>query len=236
MAAVPNAARLQAIGSKTLTLAMERQRLLSISPPSKSILSPVGNGGNNSSVTTIVKNLTTLRDGILSIEDSQGATQQTRGLREQYESILSVLGEEDASAAGLQSLPLPPKRHVEPLLPAASTPPLSSSPFQDNPQQSDQEMFSEQTQIMRDQDTQLETLSHSIGRQHHLSLQINDELGEQVGLLDGLDEDLDRTGMRMSRAQRTLDKVSQGAKDNCSTMSIGIVILILLLLIIIFKT
>jgi len=66
-----------------------------------------------------------------------------------------------------------------------------------------------------DQDTQLETLSHSIGRQHHLSLQINDELGEQVGLLDGLDEDLDRTGIRLSRAQRTMDKVSKGAKDNC---------------------
>lgn len=97
-------------------------------------------------------------------------------------------------------------------------------------------MYLQQKQIMQDQDTQLDTLSHSIGRQHHLSLQINDELGEQAGLLDGLDEDLDRTGMRLSRAQRALDKVSKGTKDNCSAVTIAIVICILLLLIIIFKT
>ncbi len=66
-----------------------------------------------------------------------------------------------------------------------------------------------------DQDTQLDTLSQSIGRQHHLSLQINDELGEQAGLLDGLDEDLDRTGNSLSKARRRLDRVSKGAKDNC---------------------
>lgn len=36
-----------------------------------------------------------------------------------------------------------------------------------------------------------------------------------MGLLDGLDEDLDRTGIRLSRAQRTMDRVSKGAKDNC---------------------
>lgn len=66
-----------------------------------------------------------------------------------------------------------------------------------------------------DQDTQLDTLSQSIGRQHHLSLQINDELGEQAGLLDGLDEDIDRTGNSLSRARRRLDRVSKGAKDNC---------------------
>ena len=73
-----------------------------------------------------------------------------------------------------------------------------------------------------------------------------------MGLLDGLDEDLDRTGIRLSRAQRTMDRVSKGAKDNCelyhafsclgadgfigSTLTIAMVILILLLLIIVFKT
>lgn len=73
-----------------------------------------------------------------------------------------------------------------------------------------------------------------------------------MGLLDGLDEDLDRTGIRLSRAQRTMDKVSKGARDNCgfdasfrgygayislgSALTIAMVILILLLLIIVFKT
>jgi hypothetical protein len=71
------------------------------------------------------------------------------------------------------------------------------------------------TTLCLDQDTQLDTLSQSIGRQHHLSLQINDELGEQAGLLDGLDEDLDRTGNSLSKARRRLDRVSKGARDNC---------------------
>ena len=67
-----------------------------------------------------------------------------------------------------------------------------------------------------DQDTHLETLSQSIGRQHYMSLQINDELEEQVGLLDALDSDLNRTGDQLTRARRTLDKVSRGARDNCT--------------------
>lgn len=110
-----------------------------------------------------------------------------------------------------------------------------------------------------DQDTQLDNLSQSIGRQHHLSLQINDELGEQAGLLEGLDEDLDRTGNSLSRARRRLDRVSKGATENCgyhpctlpvmnmlsgwltyvvagSAVTIAVAIAILLLLIIIFKT
>ena len=87
-----------------------------------------------------------------------------------------------------------------------------------------------------------------------MSLQINDELEEQAGLLDSFDLDLDRTGDRLTRARRTLDKVSRGARDNCtcrmssirvpsvlrlflgSTLTIAMLILILLLLIIIFKT
>jgi hypothetical protein len=100
---IPSSARLQAIGSKTLALALERQRLLSISPPSRSLLTPAGGStGSSSSVSQIVKNLTTLREGIISIENTQGSTKQTESLREQYESILSVLGEEDVLAAGLQ--------------------------------------------------------------------------------------------------------------------------------------
>ena len=49
-----------------------------------------------------------------------------------------------------------------------------------------------------------------------MSLQINDELEEQAGLLDTFDSELDRTGSRLTRARRTLDKVSRGARDNCT--------------------
>jgi len=147
-----------------------------------------------------------------------------------------IVGEEEAAAAGLESLPPPPQKTIEPLIPANATPPRPESPFRDDPNQSNHDMFSQQTQVMRDQDTQLDTLSQSIGRQHHLSLQINDELGEQAGLLDGLDEDLDRTGNSLSKARRRLDRVSKGARDNCSALTIAMAICILLLLIIVFKT
>ncbi|KAG8828265.1 hypothetical protein FRC19_008381 [Serendipita sp. 401] len=236
--ATPNPARLSALGSKTLTLAMERQRLLSISPPSSS--SPLRPAGANpgGSVGQITKNLTALREGIINIENSQGPSKQTQALREQYQSVLGILGEDEVSAAGIESLPVPPQRRVEPLIPSATASSLQQqgTTFKDDPQETNEDMYMQQTQIMRDQDTQLESLSQSIGRQHHLSLQINDELGEQAGLLEGLDEDLDRTGARLARAQRTMNKVSKGAKENWSTLTIGIIILVLLLLIIIFKT
>lgn len=64
------------------------------------------------------------------------------------------------------------------------------------------------------QDAHLEHLSSSIGRQHHISLQINDELETQTGLFDELDTELDGTDSRMRRARRRLDRVARGAKEN----------------------
>lgn len=100
--AAPNPARLSATANKTLTLAMERQRLLSISPPSHSLLSPAKSAGSSSSLGQITKNMTMLREGIVAIEGAQGPTKAASTLREQYSSIISVLGEEEAAAAGLQ--------------------------------------------------------------------------------------------------------------------------------------
>jgi syntaxin 8 len=100
--ATPNPARLSAIGSKTLTLAMERQRVLSMSPPSQSLLSPAKTASSSSSLGQITKNMATLRDGIVAIEKAQGSSKAANGLREQYSGVLSVLGEEEAAAAGLE--------------------------------------------------------------------------------------------------------------------------------------
>jgi syntaxin 8 len=105
------------------------------------------------------------------------------------------------------------------------------------------------------QDAHLDHLSSSIGRQHHISLQIGDELEVHTGLLDALDTELDGTGARMSSARRKLERVAQGAKRNgnshhrCpsnvqfahllglgSTVTIALLILILLILIVVFKT
>ncbi|KAG8773946.1 hypothetical protein FRC15_001677 [Serendipita sp. 397] len=149
--ATPNPARLSALGSKTLTLAMERQRLLSISPPSSS--SPLRPAGANpgGSVGQITKNLTALREGIINIENSQGPSKQTQALREQYQSVLGILGEDEVSAAGIESLPVPPQRRVEPLIPSAVASSLQQqgTTFKDDPQETNEDMYMQQTQIMR---------------------------------------------------------------------------------------
>lgn len=94
----------------------------------------------------------------------------------------------------------------------------------------------QQRRIMDDQDAHLTHLSSSIGRQHHISLQINDELEVQTGLLDTLDTELDGTDVRMRSARRRLERVARGAKENGSTVTIVLLILVLLVLIVVFKT
>lgn len=78
----------------------------------------------------------------------------------------------------------------------------------------DAELYQSQHRIFADQDAQLDTLSTSIGRQHHMSLQMNEELHEQSELLDELDEGVDRTGLRLGRASGQLDHVKRGLKDH----------------------
>ena len=75
-------------------------------------------------------------------------------------------------------------------------------------------MLQSQRQMMQDQDVHLDQLAHSIGRQRDLSLQINEELDVHHGLLESMDEELDRTGNRLSQARRKLDRVARGAKEN----------------------
>jgi hypothetical protein len=68
--------------------------------------------------------------------------------------------------------------------------------------------------ITLEQDQHLDHLSHSINRQHHISLQINDELDVHHGLLQDLDADIDRTQSRLGKARKKLDRVARGVKNN----------------------
>jgi hypothetical protein len=111
-----------------------------------------------------------------------------------------------------------------------------------------------QQQEMATQDTHLDALSASIGRQHHLSLQMSDELETHAELLEEMDTAVDSTAARLGRASRRLDKVSKSLKEHgeissrslftlfidrhtstASTWTILMLIVILVLLIAIFK-
>lgn len=90
--------------------------------------------------------------------------------------------------------------------------PYSDDPEADEP--SSHELLQSQRHMMDEQDMRLDQLAHSIGRQRDLSVQINDELDVHHGLLEEMDEDLDRTGNRMSQARRSLERVAKAAKEN----------------------
>lgn len=97
-------------------------------------------------------------------------------------------------------------------------------------------MLSNQQMLMNDQDERLNLLSHSIGRQNDLSLQIGSELDMHHQLLEETDTAMDRTAASLGRAKRRLDKVADEAKQHGSTITIVLLIFILLILIIVFKT
>ena len=97
------------------------------------------------------------------------------------------------------------------------------APYTDDPEAaypSTDTMLQSQRQMMEEQDMHLDQLATSIGRQRDLSLQINEELDVHHGLLESMDEELDRTGNRLSQARRKLDRVARGAKENSAHIDI----------------
>ncbi|KAH9849401.1 hypothetical protein C2E23DRAFT_784422 [Lenzites betulinus] len=232
-------ARLTSLSTQTLSLLLERQRLQNLNSTSLH-------------VPQIVKNLEQLRAGVLEMEGRDGPSEASRLLRSQHERMRGMLGAE-ADTVGVRRCEEfePPVESPSPSTssspamspsPPPAQPPASGhagfAPYTDDPEAgySSQEMLLQQRDIMETQDVHLDELSRSITRQRDISLQINDELDVHTGLLEGLDHDLDRTDSRLTNARRRLDRVAKGAKENGSTVMIGLLILVLLILIIVFKT
>ncbi|KAF2796225.1 SNARE complex subunit [Melanomma pulvis-pyrius CBS 109.77] len=117
-------------------------------------------------------------------------------------------------------------------------------PYRDDPSDSDvpdqtdlsnQQIHAYHSDVIRDQDDQLDRLGQSIGRQRELSMQIGDELEGQVLLLDEVDEGVDRHTAQFRRAKGRLDRFSRKARENWSLTVIVVLIVILVLLIVITK-
>lgn len=143
-----------------------------------------------------------------------------------------------------------PSFSIEPPTPSAPRrDPMDVRPFKDYDEEeelegrgngsaspSSREMLQDQQEMMDDQDERLNLLSHSIGRQKDLSMQIGSELDIHHDLLEDTDAAMDRTAARLGKARRRLDKVADDAKQYGSTITIVVLIFILLILIIVFKT
>ncbi|KAF9465867.1 hypothetical protein BDZ94DRAFT_1252436 [Collybia nuda] len=238
-------ARLTSLSTQTLSLLLERQRLHTL--PSFSTSDSHSTKPVSLHLPQITKNLNKLRVGILDLEGKEGRSEAVRLLRSQHERMRGMLnGEGDVESLDPEvedttsltpSPPTTPPSDFPPNPPAKDGESLYS-PYTDDPEAGYEPgmIMETQRQMMDEQDVHLDRLAHSISRQHHISLQINDELDVHTGLLQELDTDLDRTESRLTGARRRLDQVAKGAKENGSMVTIALLILVLLILIIIFKT
>lgn len=100
---------------------------------------------------------------------------------------------------------------------------------------SNQQIHEYHSQIIEDQDEQLDRLGESISRQRELSMQIGDELDSHVAILDEVDGVVGRHQSRLDKGQRMLGKIARGAGENKQMTAIIVLIIILVLLIAISK-
>ncbi|KAK4251603.1 hypothetical protein C7999DRAFT_10689 [Corynascus novoguineensis] len=93
-------------------------------------------------------------------------------------------------------------------------------------------------QILSEQDAQLDALGASIRRQRELSMQIGDELDDQVLLLDESDRAADRQASALGRARRQVGRIARNAAESGEgrqLTAIIVLIIVLVLLIVILK-
>ena len=98
-----------------------------------------------------------------------------------------------------------------------------------------QQLHQYHSQILEEQDEQLDRLGESIGRQREISMRIGDELDSHVVMLDEMETVVDRHQNRLDRAKSVLGKVAKGAGENKQMTAIVVLIIILVLLIAILK-
>ncbi|KAI1328024.1 v-SNARE [Xylariaceae sp. FL0255] len=123
---------------------------------------------------------------------------------------------------------------------------LFGSRYRDNPDDSmgyldetndmnNQQIHAYHQQILNQQDEQLDRLGASIARQRELSMQIGDELDDQVAILEDVDGAVDRHQSRLDRARRQVGRIARSAGESKQMIAIIVLIVVLILLIAILK-
>lgn len=87
-----------------------------------------------------------------------------------------------------------------------------------------------------DQDDELEEISRVVTSTKHIGLAVGEELDLHARLLDDLDDDVDRTGTRLKRAQRLAKMVYEKSSD-CKLIMCGslLVVVLVLMLVLVLK-
>lgn len=108
-----------------------------------------------------------------------------------------------------------------------------AAPSQD--ELSNQQIHDYHKQVLREQDSQLDTLGQSVRRQRVLGIQMGDEMDEQNELLTDVEGGVDRHQGTLDRARKRLGNVARKSKGNWSWITIAILICVLVLLIVVLK-
>ncbi|KAK3677872.1 hypothetical protein LTR78_001967 [Recurvomyces mirabilis] len=105
----------------------------------------------------------------------------------------------------------------------------------DQSQLDNQQIHAYHSQVITEQDEQLDVLGQSVRRQRMLGIEMGNELEGQNEMLDDVERGVDRHTSTLERARRRLGNVARKSKDNWSWVTIGILICILVLLIVVLK-
>jgi hypothetical protein len=98
------------------------------------------------------------------------------------------------------------------------------------------EMETQQQQfIMREQDQQMDGVLSTVRNLKEMAHTIGDEVDDQMGLLDDVDERTDRTSGRLQQAQKRVDAVVKELQSGgmCTMICLIVVLFILLILVIV---
>ncbi|KAG7813208.1 hypothetical protein KL921_000754 [Ogataea angusta] len=105
----------------------------------------------------------------------------------------------------------------------------------DHMRMSNKQIFMENQQELIDQDEIINSLSQSVNRQHEMSLQIGDEVGDHMVLLDDLESGISRANAKIIRGRSNIDRFRQKLKEHGDWFTIFVLVIIMFILLVVLK-
>ncbi|KAG7693439.1 hypothetical protein KL933_003118 [Ogataea haglerorum] len=100
---------------------------------------------------------------------------------------------------------------------------------------SNKQIFMENQQEIINQDDIINSLSQSVNRQHEMSLQIGEEVGNHMVLLDDLESGISRTNAKIIRGRSNIDRFRQNLKEHGDWFTIFVLVIIMFILLVVLK-
>ncbi|KAG7877389.1 hypothetical protein KL938_004145 [Ogataea parapolymorpha] len=100
---------------------------------------------------------------------------------------------------------------------------------------SNKQIFMENQQEIINQDEIINSLSQSVNRQHEMSLQIGDEVGNHMVLLDDLESGISRANAKIIRGRTNIDRFRQKLKEHGDWFTIFVLVIIMFILLVVLK-